>query len=218
MAIYAAIAVTVLGTLGPDAVAGSAAPLALTVQEAGWGWAVPVVRIGAAAASLGALLALIAGIGRTGLAMAREGDLPRWLAAVHPRFTVPHRAEVALAVVVCILVLGVDLRGAIGFSSFGVLLYYFVANAAAFSQPARASPLSEGAATGRRRRMPDPRGHGAAAGHRGRRRGAAGGHPVPRPRPPPQPSVPARLNPFQEIPVPEAPTPRCCGRHRTGFP
>ena len=67
--------------------------------------------------------------------MAREGDLPRWLAAVHPRFKVPHRAEVALAVVVCILVLGVDLRGAIGFSSFGVLLYYFVANAAAFSQP-----------------------------------------------------------------------------------
>jgi basic amino acid/polyamine antiporter, APA family len=133
--IYAAIAVTVLGTLGPDAVAGSTAPLALTVHEAGWGWAVPVVRIGGAAASLGALLALIAGIGRTGLAMAREGDLPRRLAAVHPRFRVPHRAEVALAIVVCILVLGVDLRGAIGFSSFGVLLYYFVANVAAFTQP-----------------------------------------------------------------------------------
>ena len=30
----------------------------------------------------------------------------------------------------------VDLRGAIGFSSFGVLLYYFVANLAAFTQPA----------------------------------------------------------------------------------
>jgi basic amino acid/polyamine antiporter, APA family len=134
VAIYAAIAVTVLGTVGPDAVAGSAAPLALTVQQAGWGWAVPVVRLGGAAASLGALLALIAGIGRTGLAMAREGDVPRWLAAVHPRFKVPHRAEVALAIAVCILVLGVDLRGAIGFSSFGVLLYYFVANAAAFTQ------------------------------------------------------------------------------------
>ena len=30
----------------------------------------------------------------------------------------------------------VDLRGAIGFSSFGVLLYYLVANASAFTQPA----------------------------------------------------------------------------------
>jgi APA family basic amino acid/polyamine antiporter len=80
------------------------------------------------------LLALIAGVGRTGLAMGREGDLPRFLAAVHPRFSVPHRAELALAALVCLLVLTVDLRGAIGFSSFGVLLYYFVANAAAFTQ------------------------------------------------------------------------------------
>ena len=45
--------------------------------------------------ALGALLALIAGIGRTALAMARDGELPRWLAAVHPRFQVPHRAELA---------------------------------------------------------------------------------------------------------------------------
>ena len=32
------------------------------------------------------------------------------------------------------LVLVVDLRGVIGFSSFGVLLYYFVANASAWHQ------------------------------------------------------------------------------------
>lgn len=48
----------------------------------------------------------------------------------------PHHAEVALAVVVCALVLTVDLRGAIGFSSFGVLLYYLVANLSAFTQDA----------------------------------------------------------------------------------
>jgi basic amino acid/polyamine antiporter, APA family len=70
--------------------------------------------------------------------MAREADLPRWLAAVHPRYHVPHRAEAVLALVVIALVLTVDLRGAIGFSSFGVLLYYLVANASAFSQRAAA--------------------------------------------------------------------------------
>jgi APA family basic amino acid/polyamine antiporter len=132
--IYGMIAVVVLRTLGPGGVASSTAPLAAAVHVNGWDWAAPVVQIGAAAASLGALLALIAGIGRTSLAMAREGDLPRWLSAVHPRFRVPHRAEIVLAVVVGILVLTVDLRGAIGFSSFGVLLYYFVANVAAFTQ------------------------------------------------------------------------------------
>ena len=85
-------------------------------------------------ASLGALLALIAGVGRTTLAMARNADLPRWLASVHPRFRVPHHAELALAVAISILVLTTDLRGAIGFSSFGVLIYYAIANAAAFTQ------------------------------------------------------------------------------------
>jgi APA family basic amino acid/polyamine antiporter len=66
--------------------------------------------------------------------MAREGDLPAWLAAVHPRFRVPHHAELTLGLVVCVLVLTVDLRGAIAFSSFGVLLYYLVANVAAYTQ------------------------------------------------------------------------------------
>jgi APA family basic amino acid/polyamine antiporter len=134
--VYAVVGVVVLGTLGAEGLAASSAPLADVVAASGWGWAEPVARVGAAAASLGALLGLIAGIGRTSLAMAREGDLPRWLATVHPRFHVPHRAEVALAVVVSGVVLVADLRGAIAFSSFGVLLYYFVANVAAFTQPA----------------------------------------------------------------------------------
>jgi APA family basic amino acid/polyamine antiporter len=68
--------------------------------------------------------------------MAREGDLPRWLAATHPKYQVPHRAEIALAVIVVALVLSVDLRGAIGFSSFGVLVYYAIANASAWTQDA----------------------------------------------------------------------------------
>ena len=133
--VYAVVAVSVLLVLGPDRLAEATAPLAAAVRSDGWGWALPLVRAGAGTASLGALLALIAGVGRTTLAMARERDLPAWLAGVHPRFRVPHHAEVALAIAVCALVLIVDLRGAIGFSSFGVLLYYLVANLSAYTQP-----------------------------------------------------------------------------------
>lgn len=136
VAVYAVVGVTLLVCLGPHRLAGSRAPVADLVRAGPWDWALPVVRVGAAAAALGALLALIAGIGRTTLAMGRTGDLPRWLAAVHPRHRVPHRAEYVVGGVVCLLVLTVDLRGAIGFSSFGVLLYYAVANAAAFTQTA----------------------------------------------------------------------------------
>jgi APA family basic amino acid/polyamine antiporter len=133
--LYAAVGLASLLAAGPDALAASSAPVATAVKLAGAAWAEPVVRVGAAVASLGALLALIAGIGRTSLAMARHGDLPVWLAAVHPRYRVPGHAELAVAAVVSVLVLTTDLRGAIGFSSFGVLTYYAVANAAAYSQP-----------------------------------------------------------------------------------
>ena len=134
VAVYAIIAVTILSVLGPEGVARTSAPLAAAVDAGTWDWAGPIVRIGGAAAALGALLALVAGVGRTTLAMARENDLPRWLAAVHPRYQLPHHAEIALAAIVCLLVLTIDLRGAIGFSSFGVLLYYLIANLSAFTQ------------------------------------------------------------------------------------
>lgn len=74
LTVYGVIAVVTLTTLGADALAASTAPLDEVVRATGWDAASPVVRIGAAAASLGALLALIAGIGRTGFAMARGGD------------------------------------------------------------------------------------------------------------------------------------------------
>jgi basic amino acid/polyamine antiporter, APA family len=49
---------------GPRQLAVAIAPLTAAVQAAGAGGLAPVVRVGATLASLGALLALIAGIGR----------------------------------------------------------------------------------------------------------------------------------------------------------
>ncbi len=136
MIVYLVVGVAVLLAAGPHRLAASTAPLTTAVEAAGAGALAPVVRAGGATAALGALLALIAGIGRTGLAMARHRDLPGWFAAVHPRYRVPHHAEIALAVVLSVLVATADLRGMIGFSSFGVLVYYAIANASAFTQPA----------------------------------------------------------------------------------
>jgi APA family basic amino acid/polyamine antiporter len=132
--LYALVGIALLVALGPEALATSVRPLAAAVDAVGAAWAVPVVRAGAAVASLGALLALIAGVGRTGLAMARNRDLPGWLDSVHPQHRVPDHAELAVAAVVSVLVLTTDLRGAIGFSSFGVLTYYAIANASAYTQ------------------------------------------------------------------------------------
>ena len=133
--LYAVTGWILLDRLGVSALAAAEAPLRDAAERTPYAaWLAPVVVVAAAVAALGALLSLIAGVGRTSLAMAREGDLPSPLARVHERHAVPHVAEVALAVVVSLLVLVVDLRGVIGFSSFGVLVYYAIANAAAFTQ------------------------------------------------------------------------------------
>ncbi len=132
--IYLTVGLAVLYAAGPDRIAGTAAPLTEALDAVDLESLTGVARVGASVAALGALLALIAGIGRTALAMGRHRDLPGWFASVHTTYRVPHHAEMALAVIVCALVLTVDLRGMIGFSSFGVLLYYAIANASAFTQ------------------------------------------------------------------------------------
>ncbi|MES9810817.1 APC family permease [Streptomyces cinereoruber] len=148
LTVYAAVAVSVLLVLGPDGLAATDTPLTQAAQSAGAPRLVPVVRTGAAVAALGSLLALILGVSRTTLAMARDRHLPHTLAAVHPRFKVPHRAELLVGAVVAVAAASTDVRGAIGFSSFGVLAYYAVANASALTltpaegRPARVIPFT----------------------------------------------------------------------------
>jgi basic amino acid/polyamine antiporter, APA family len=133
LAVYAVVAIAVLSELGSAALASASAPLAEAVRAAGFPGFEPVVRVGAAVAALGSLLALILGVSRTTLAMARDRHLPHALSAVHPRFGSPHRAEVVVGAVVATVAALVDVRGAIGFSSFAVLLYYAIANASAWT-------------------------------------------------------------------------------------
>jgi basic amino acid/polyamine antiporter, APA family len=140
LVVYAAVAVAVLSELGSAALASASAPLADAVRASGFAWMEPVVRVGAAIAALGSLLALILGVSRTTLAMARDRHLPHALAAVHPRFKSPHHAEVVVGVVVAAVSAAVDVRGALGFSSFAVLLYYAIANASAWTLGRRAIP------------------------------------------------------------------------------
>jgi basic amino acid/polyamine antiporter, APA family len=134
--LYAAVGLMLLAVLGPAGVAASAVPLLTAADQAGVGWIGAAVRVAAVLASLGALLGLVTGVSRTMLAMARERDLPRLLARVDERRGVPQSAQIAVGAVVVLLVVALDVRAVIGFSSFGVLVYYAVANASAFTQDA----------------------------------------------------------------------------------
>lgn len=140
LVVYAVVAVAVLAQLGSAGLGSAAAPLSEAVRAAGFPQLSPVVSVGAAVAALGALLALLLGVSRTTLAMARDRYLPHALAAVHPRHGTPHHAELAVGAVVAVVAALVDVRAAIGFSSFGVLLYYAIANASAWTLGARIVP------------------------------------------------------------------------------
>lgn len=149
--VYAAVLAATVHLLGVGGVAASAAPVldaAAQIGGAGGGGAgdggagdggesggggvlASVVRVAAGIAALGALLGGVLGVSRTAMAMARDRHLPAPLAAVHPITRTPYVAELCVGVLVAAIVLVADVRQAIGFSSFEVLIYYLVANAAA---------------------------------------------------------------------------------------
>jgi basic amino acid/polyamine antiporter, APA family len=132
--VYALVGLGALLAAGPDVLAAAPAPLVAAVTSGSLAWLAPVVRVGAAVASVGVVLSLLAGVSRTVFAMARDRELPGALDSVHPRYRTPHRAELTVGLIVVLVILIADLRGAIGFSSFTILTYYAIANVAAWTQ------------------------------------------------------------------------------------
>ncbi|WP_166355844.1 APC family permease [Phytoactinopolyspora limicola] len=132
LVLYFAIGAVVLAVLGAEGTAATEQPLRAVADTVDAGWLVPVVTAAAGVAALGALLSLLAGVGRTSFAMAAEGDLPRPLAAVHPVRKVPYVAELGAGIVTAIAVLSGDLVQTLSISAFAILVYYAVANLAAW--------------------------------------------------------------------------------------
>lgn len=133
--LYLGLAAVLLRGVGSDWLSARVSPIAEAAEISGVPWLGPVIRVIAGVAATGALLALVLGVSRTVLAMARDHHLPRALSRIDER-GVPARAEITVAVVVAVLVVLFDVRAVIGFSSFCVLTYYAIANASAFTLPA----------------------------------------------------------------------------------
>jgi APA family basic amino acid/polyamine antiporter len=133
LALYAAAALALLHVLGASGLAASSRPFVAGVNAADAHGLVPLVLVGAALAAGGALLSLMLGVSRTTLAMARDGHLPRGLAAVSERARVPHIAEITVGLVVAALICLGDLVTSVAFSSFCVLIYYAITNASAWT-------------------------------------------------------------------------------------
>jgi len=93
-----------------------------------------LVVLVAATACLGSLLSLLAGISRTAEAMAKDREIPRFIGLRSKRFDSPWVADLLILGIASALLVSGDITWTIGISSFAVLVYYAIANLAAFRQ------------------------------------------------------------------------------------
>lgn len=135
LVIYLLITVVFIGILQPsnEAVHPAVFESMLSIT-APWfpGWLIDLVVIGA---SLGSILALLAGVSRTAATMAEDKELPS-VFAKRNRFGAPWLAEVLIAIgAITLIETSQYTQWVIAFSSFSVLLYYAIGHISAFMQP-----------------------------------------------------------------------------------
>jgi APA family basic amino acid/polyamine antiporter len=94
-----------------------------------------VMVVLAVVASLGSLMAILAGLSRTTLAMGRSRDLPLVLSRVSSRTKGPVVAEITVAMAAIALIFFTNPLWLVGLSSAGVLTYYAIGHLSALAQP-----------------------------------------------------------------------------------
>jgi APA family basic amino acid/polyamine antiporter len=142
LATYLAVGSQVLRVLGPLPLEGrSSAPLEQIAQVVAGDAVTLAVRVAAVVAAGGALLSLLAGVGRTLFAMGRGGDAPAGLAAVSGH-GVPHRAQLVAGAGAALVVAVGGIGSALALSAVSILAYYGVAHLAALRLGAGRPPLA----------------------------------------------------------------------------
>jgi len=135
LVIYLLITIVFIGILQPSNEAVPAAVFESMVSiTAPWfpSWLIDLVVVGA---SLGSILALLAGVSRTAATMAEDKELPS-VFAKRNRFGAPWLAEVLIAIgAITLIETSQYTQWVIAFSSFSVLLYYAIGHISAFMQP-----------------------------------------------------------------------------------
>ena len=80
-----------------------AAPVALGIQVTGIGWGEILVNIGAVFGLATVMLVMLLGQSRVFFSMSKDGLLPKWASAIHPKFRTPWISTIAVGVVVAVM-------------------------------------------------------------------------------------------------------------------
>ena len=132
MAIYILVGLVAVGLLGPVGLAASSSPLNAAIGATGSSLAIQIISVGGLVATASVLLTSILGVSRMAYSMSRRNDLPPALSRLHSRFFTPYYAILGSGILMAVLVLFVDLKPVVAISTFALLFYYSITNAAAF--------------------------------------------------------------------------------------
>jgi APA family basic amino acid/polyamine antiporter len=127
---YLFVGFVVVGIANWQTLASSQSPLADAIAVTGNSAAVLVVSLGAIISTASVLLMTILGVSRMTFAMARNGQLPRLLSKIHPRFQTPYAAILITGLLSAALVFGGFSR-IVAVGTFSLLFHHALVNLSA---------------------------------------------------------------------------------------
>jgi APA family basic amino acid/polyamine antiporter len=132
--VYVLVGVVAVGLVGSNGLAptNTNSPLTFAIGATGSSVAMQIVSFGGLVATASVLLTTVLGVSRMAFSMARRGDLPKTLNLLSARFGTPYASIWIVGVVMALLVLFLDLTGAVVVSTFALLFWYMLVNVAAF--------------------------------------------------------------------------------------
>jgi APA family basic amino acid/polyamine antiporter len=127
---YLFVSFVAVGIVNWQTLQASQSPLADAISVTGNSAAVLVVSLGAMISTASVLLMTILGVSRMTFAMARNGQLPRLLSKIHPRFQTPYAAILITGLLSAALVFGGFSR-IVAVGTFSLLFHHALVNLSA---------------------------------------------------------------------------------------
>ena len=122
LVLYIGLQTVAQGVLGPELANNTEAPLAAVAVEVFGGWGGKMLLVGVVISIYGAISGDMLGAPRVLFASSLEGNLPKVLSKVHPKYKTPHVAVIFFAIVVCAFALSGTFRYLAVFATGSLLL------------------------------------------------------------------------------------------------
>ena len=126
--IYLSVSWTTLGIISPEIIENSLTPLKVAFDVSRFSEFSFLIVVASTIATGSVLLALVPGISRILVAMARDSYLPSFMKKIHPSFNSAYVSEIITAGIIIIGILYLDVINAVKLSSFFILIYYSLTN------------------------------------------------------------------------------------------